>query len=392
MKFKRYDKITLDRKRAVKLDSGMMRVPARISRVGVQEYRRADGSIERAYRPPEEVEKSAASFDAKPLVNDHPYADGGVVTADNAKRLGVGFVFNPVFKAGFVEADLLIEDAEAVAAVESGKVELSAGYFIERDETPGVTPDGERYDFVQRDIVGNHVAIVDQGRAGPDVRIQLDAALSTDHPAITADATRGAIVSPSNQKGNTMHKIVIDGVEVEVSPLAATMIQKERGIAAGLLEAQKAEVTKLTKSVSEKSAQCDALTEKVAKLEAELKDAPAKARAAIEARSALNTQAKAIAPDVKLDGLDDMGVKRAVCAAKGIKLDGKDDAYVNVRFDVLVEDHEKANPATEQAERELKDPARKVETDARPSGDGSAAAKAKAEMMREWANPTAAKK
>lgn len=389
MKLKRYDKITLDRKRAVKLDSGMMRVPARISRVGVQDYRRADGSVERAYRPPEEVGKpaSVASFDGRPLVNDHPYADGGVVNAENAKRLGVGFVMNPVFKDGFVEADLLIEDAEAVAAVESGKVELSAGYFIERDETPGVTPDGQRYDFVQRDITGNHVAIVDQGRAGADVRIQLDAAMSTDFQVIETDATRGAHSSPQTGKETQMHKIVIDGVEVEVSPLAATMIQKERAMASGLLDVQKAEVVKLTKTVSEKSAQCDALTEKVGKLEAELKDAPNKARAAIESRSALNTQAKAIAPDVKLDGLDDMGVKRAVCAAKGIKLDGKDDAYVNVRFDVLVEDHEKANPATEKAEAELKDPNRKVETDG-----AQTPAEAKKQMMREWANPTLAKK
>lgn len=394
MKHTRYDRITLDRKRAVKLDSGMMRVPARISRVGVQEYRRADGSVEIAYRPEAEVSKpeSLATFDGVPLVNDHPYADGGVVSATNAKRLGVGFVMNPVFRNGFVEAELLIEDADTVAAVEAGKTEMSAGYFIDRDETPGITTDGKRYDFVQRNIAGNHVAIVDAGRAGPDVRIQLDGktdqAWSTDFQVIQTDATRGATTSPQTEKESQMQKIVIDGVEVEVSTLAATMIQKERGLAAGLLEASKAEVIKLTKAVSEKSAQCDAATEKVGKLEAELKTAPEKARAMIEARASLESKAKALAPDVKLDGLDEMSVKKAVCAKAGIKLDGKDDAYVNARFDVLVEDHEKKNPATEVAERELSDPDRKVEVDAK----AQTAADAKAQMMREWANPTAAKK
>jgi hypothetical protein len=35
--------------------------------------------------------------------------------------------------------------------------------------TPGVSPQGEKYDGVMRDIVGNHVALVKEGRAGADV-------------------------------------------------------------------------------------------------------------------------------------------------------------------------------------------------------------------------------
>lgn len=340
MKFTRYDRITLDRARALMLDNGMMRVPAKISRVGVQEYRRGDGSIERAYRPPNEVgaQQSVATFDARPVVVDHPRENGSVVDAKNVKRLGVGVVLNPVFRDGFIEADLLIQDADAVDAVKSGKVELSAGYFMDRDETPGVSPEGQSYDFVQRNIRANHVAIVDEGRAGPQCRIELDA-VSTDFPAMSAG---------DRPKGETnMLKMTIDGVEVEVSNLAATLFQKERTMAAGLLDSAKAEIQK-------KTAQCDALTEKVSKLETDLKAAPEKARAMLVERAALEAKVKTVAPDLKCDGLDDLAVKKAACEKHGIKLDGKPDSYIAARFDVLAEESEKKNPAAQAVADALK--------------------------------------
>ena len=59
------------------------------------------------------------------------------------------------------------------AAVEAGKHQLSVGYHADLDETPGSWR-GERYDAVQRNIRGNHLAIVDQGRAGPAAAIRID--------------------------------------------------------------------------------------------------------------------------------------------------------------------------------------------------------------------------
>ncbi len=48
------------------------------------------------------------------------------------------------------------------------KKEWSCGYYYTADMTPGKF-NGLRYDGIMRNIVGNHVALVDQGRAGPDV-------------------------------------------------------------------------------------------------------------------------------------------------------------------------------------------------------------------------------
>jgi hypothetical protein len=63
----------------------------------------------------------------------------------------------------------VVWDADAIDGIESGEQrELSAAYRYEPDMTPG-TYQGVRYDGVMRDIEGNHVALVESGRAGSDV-------------------------------------------------------------------------------------------------------------------------------------------------------------------------------------------------------------------------------
>ncbi|EHI5853274.1 DUF2213 domain-containing protein, partial [Salmonella enterica] len=57
----------------------------------------------------------------------------------------------------------------AIAGIETDEQrEISSSYAYVADMTPGTTPDGEPYDGVMRNIVGNHVALVGDGRAGPD--------------------------------------------------------------------------------------------------------------------------------------------------------------------------------------------------------------------------------
>ena len=61
-------------------------------------------------------------------------------------------------------------------AIKTGLRELSCGFRCVWDLTSGVTPDGVPYDVVQRDIRGNHLASVDQGRVGAEVSVAMDAA------------------------------------------------------------------------------------------------------------------------------------------------------------------------------------------------------------------------
>jgi hypothetical protein len=105
--------------------------------------------------------ETVASANGKDIVNDHPSED---VTPINWRALSHGTLMNPRRGIGieddFLVGDLLVKSPEGIELVESGKVELSMGY----DAGYVITGPGRGY---QRDIVYNHVALVDKGRCGP---------------------------------------------------------------------------------------------------------------------------------------------------------------------------------------------------------------------------------
>jgi hypothetical protein len=116
-------------------------------------------------RDPEELKKAVDTFDGKPLLFQHRPVDA----EDHAYNTVVGAVYNPVFDAPFLKAELVVWPGKAIDAIEDGsKQELSCGYRYKADMTPGVYQ-GQAYDGVMREIQANHVALVAEGRAGPDV-------------------------------------------------------------------------------------------------------------------------------------------------------------------------------------------------------------------------------
>jgi hypothetical protein len=120
------------------------------------------------YRPAEELEKAAASFAGKPIVMGHIALDA----MDHPFERVVGAVGNDVrFEAPYLKSSLSIWPGEAIDAINSGATRaLSCAYKYTPDMTPG-SFEGRAYDGVMRNIVGNHLAIVREGRAGPDVVI-----------------------------------------------------------------------------------------------------------------------------------------------------------------------------------------------------------------------------
>ena len=145
-----------------------------VARTGTQEYLPAEiglpggGEPVPVFRPPEEVfsPEAVASFEGMPVTNDHP-PEG--VDISNIRALQKGHAHNVRQGSGenadLLLADLIITDPALINAIlEDGKREISCGYTYELHEENG--------QYIQRKIRGNHVAVVDAGRAGSRVSIK----------------------------------------------------------------------------------------------------------------------------------------------------------------------------------------------------------------------------
>lgn len=118
------------------------------------------------YRPAEEIEKAASTFNGLPVMLNHH-----VVTPDSpVKDYQVGHTgTDAAWSSPYLENSLIVTDRMGIDGIENGTYrQISAAYQYDPDFTPGVF-DGKPYDFVIRNMRGNHVALVKKGRAGPDV-------------------------------------------------------------------------------------------------------------------------------------------------------------------------------------------------------------------------------
>ena len=119
-------------------------------------------------RDPEELAKGAKTFDNLRLLSKHV----AVSANDPKEELVAGSTGTDAeFKYPYLVNSLVIWRAEDIRAVESGnKCELSCAYYYDPDMKSGVYK-GLPYDGIMRNIRGNHVALVEAGRAGPDVMV-----------------------------------------------------------------------------------------------------------------------------------------------------------------------------------------------------------------------------
>lgn len=144
---------------------------------GWEELGLEPNKIYRLYRDPKELELGAASFNNIQLLHKHIK-----VSADEPQKESVcGCLSNVFYEHPYLKADLCVWTAEAIAMIEAEALEeLSSAYHYKAVMTPGTSSDGENFDGVMTAILGNHLALVETGRAGSDV-IVADAAI--DRPS-----------------------------------------------------------------------------------------------------------------------------------------------------------------------------------------------------------------
>ena len=309
----RFDNVAF---KATKTDEGFIRDTPIVGRTGILLYRNADGTERREYRPPEEAFKadSLASLMGKPITIGHK----AFVTPGNAAQVApVGSVLSAGRQDGnAIRADIVIYNLDTSAR------ELSCGYTLTLDETPGTTPDGQHYDAVQRNIVYNHLAIVPQGRAGV-ARLNMDGSQVIDEEE-----------QKEEQKMAEMTKIRLDsGIEYDCAPEVKVAIEKMNKDSA---DAKKAYDTL--------QAKFDALDAELKKEQegrkADAEKAKANFDAAVKARVELLDVAEAHKV-ANADSMTDTEIKTAVIKAvrgDAINLDGKSADYIEAAYDMAKAD------------------------------------------------------
>ena len=122
-------------------------------------------------RPKEELfrKETLDSLRLIPLIDGHTMI-GKDFTAPETKGIDGTLGDNVSHDTDTIYNDLKIISNKMKEEIQNGKKELSLGYFCRYDKQPG-TYKGQRYDYVQRDIIANHLALVDKGRMGADVRV-----------------------------------------------------------------------------------------------------------------------------------------------------------------------------------------------------------------------------
>lgn len=142
-----------------------------VTSTGIFEYQNPDGTVRRELRLPEEVfdPASLASYKGKPVILTH---EAGVVDKRNVDQEHIGTILSDGYQDGDnVRAEVIIHDTDIMK--KSGLRELSLGYSLDLDRTPGVWK-GQPYDAIQRNIRINHLALVDKARAGEKARLNID--------------------------------------------------------------------------------------------------------------------------------------------------------------------------------------------------------------------------
>lgn len=338
MKLQRYDRSLIND--YAETPEGYLTVRVPITRPGVFPYQRTDGTVQMEAKLPDEIfsDLTIRSARSKPITDNHPNEP---VTLDNYNVYAKGMSHTDVQVEDLkLYVSLTITDKALINKIHEGKREISIGFMSDIVAETGAY-NGQNYDYVQRNIEINHIAIVEQGRAGSEVAIRSD----SDAWQIDAD----------EKGGTTLVKYKINGVEYDIDPKVKAHIESLAASTSTDEDPEEEETEpekkeepkkKKTDAADALQARCDMLTVSNHNLKSEnerLKQSQVSQDALdkqVEERVALITSAKQYLGDsFDFVGKTDRAIKEAVVAAvmPSFKADDKSDEYVNVAFDMAVE-------------------------------------------------------
>ncbi len=376
-----------------------------VTTVGIFEYMNPDGSIRRELRLPEEVfaPESLESYKGKPIIVTHR---AGRVTTDNVEKETIGTMLTAASKDGEnVRVEIVIHNTDAL---KTGLRELSLGYDLDLDETPGEW-NGQPYDAIQRNIRVNHLALVSAARAGEQARLNIDekenltggpemeqnktdsglspeeleeaiadfiakknaATTSTDSNTATGDTTPapdGEVTTTVNPEEQANDEDVVQSVKERRDRRDAETASNSKETALETITQQDADIDALLKLIEQLRAERDFAGANADGNDADCgtvqKDGDeSKSQslnldlAAIDRLVASKIDVIRIADQLHLDGVDVMSVKdgkKTVIKSvyPDMRLDGKSDDYIDALFD-LTKQKIKSDNGTDKQRKQM---------------------------------------
>lgn len=382
---------------AKKYDDGRIRADVYMTKPGVFPYLDPTypSGVRLELREPEQVfdPKSMDSFAQIPVTNNHPPE---MVTAKNARKYMVGATGESIERHDdHVRGTVMVADEAAAQDMRAGKLAASCGYTCDVEYTPGVHPLYGRYDAIQKNIRGNHLAIVTKARAGDSARIRMDAygedaamreedeERDNDEDDVVenddeSDGTDNDSSGPANkkrvdhrshmatEKDEKNKESLLDAAAVQLSQATARADEAETQLADAVKRADTAEGEvaslrdRIKKLESERRDQADydkleqqleQLKRQVARSEKARMDAedPKRLSDAVKRRVAVESaalMALGIGRET-FDGLSDRELMTAVVKKlHGVSIPAdKSDDYVRARFDAAIEGFNKGAEA-----------------------------------------------
>lgn len=432
MKLKRIDSISVDQ--TYYTDEGYLVDHPIVTTCGVFEYKNDDGSSRRELRLPEDVfsEKSLESYKGKPIIITH---DAGEVDKENVSREQIGTIMSKGYRDGDnVRCEIIIHDTNALKGC--GLKELSLGYSLDTDDTPGVYR-GEKYDCIQRNIEINHLALVGEARAGEEARLNIDGkdddiqilkggkAIMYKPNAKGSRADGGEELSPEEMEaaialykaqqaasqaagegtdGEGEEELTAENPEEKKSPVEQVRENMDRRDSEGnnmaqedIITEQKADLATLLAEIDKLHAANDMVDDsgEVAAAVSDGAESPKEENADAGAEGEGKPTEKGVNMDsvdkiiqdrldvcrmaekLHLDGVEKLTVQEGrKCVIKAvnpkINLDGKSDSYVNAAYDIAKQTYSERKSTDEQRQKMAVD---KVRQDAREESNSSSARK-----------------
>jgi hypothetical protein len=346
-------------------EDGFLRARVAIARDGVFPYLNPDGTIRMEAKLPDEIFSDFTIATAKgvPVTDGHPpLSDNeGLITSENYNKYVRGALGDSLeVSNGLLMGCETIFDADLINDLEAGeKREISIGFQTVMDHTPGEYL-GKRYDAAQRNIRINHIAHLEKGRAGSEVRAYLDEGIPANMEiAVQQNETTVRSDTMNLKDKQTRHdeKTFLEGMKnffalfapkarKDADELAAaqeTIAQAADEIKNAAGPASPEDAGAMAPVVAALQAQIEALKQLLDEKTKLLSEAmaPAVQDAAIAKRLELVDAARSVIQDFKHDGLSNREIRLKVIEKSlpfksEVKIDKLDDVRIDAQYEAAM--------------------------------------------------------